>query len=80
MPKLTPRAKKQLDNLPVQLAAKAHLLIRRLDDGPHIGKKLVGRLRGKRSERLGRTHRVIYTVTERQVVALTIRARKDVYR
>ena len=41
MPKLTPSAKKQLDKLPVQLSAKARELIRRLDDDPHLGKKLV---------------------------------------
>ena len=80
MPKLTPRAKKQLDNLPAQLGAKARELIRRLDDEPTLGKKLVGRLQGKRSARLGRSHRIIYTVTEGYVIVLTIRPRKDVYR
>lgn len=80
MPKLTRGAKKQLGKLPPQLSAKAHELIRRLDDEPHLGKKLVGPLKGKRSARLGRSHRIIYEETEGYVVVLTVGPRKDVYR
>ena len=80
MPKLTRGARKQLGKLPPQLSAKAHELIRRLDHEPHLGKKLVGPLKGKRSARLGRTHRVIYEVTESYVVVLTVGPRRDVYR
>ena len=80
MPQLTPRAKKQLDKLPARLSAKARELIRRLDDEPHLGKKLVGRLHGKCSAPLGRSHRIIYTAEEGRVVVFTIRPRKDVYR
>lgn len=80
MPKLTARANKQLDNLPAQLSAKGRELIRRLDDEPHLGKKLVGPLRGKRSARLGRSHRIIYEATGGCVVVLTVGPRKDVYR
>ena len=67
MPKLTPAAK-----LPAQLSAKARELIRRLDDEPHLGKKLVGPLKGKRSARLGRSYRIIYEAKRGYVVALTI--------
>lgn len=80
MPRLTPRAKKQLDKLPAPLSSKAHEIIRRLDDEPHLGKKLVGGLQGKRSTRLGRSHRIIYTATGGRVVVVSVRARKDVYR
>ena len=80
MPKLTPRAKKQLDKLPAQLSAKARELIRRLDDEPRLGKKLVGGLQGKRSARLGRSHRILYEATGSYVVVLSVRARKDIYR
>ncbi len=80
MPKLTPRAKKQLDRLPVQLSAKGRELIRRLDDEPHLGKKFVGPLKGKRSARLGRSHRIIYEATGDCLVVLTIGPRRDVYR
>ena len=80
MPKLTRGAKKQLGKLPPQLSAKAHELIRRLDDEPHLGKKLVGPLKGKRSARLGRTHRIIYEEAEGYVVVLTVGPRRDVYR
>ena len=80
MPKLTRGAKKQLDKLLPQLSAKAHELIRRLDDEPHLGKNLVGPLEGKCSARLGRSHRIIYEETESYVVVLTVGPRKDVYR
>lgn len=84
MPQLTPRAKKQLDKPPTRLSAQARELIRRLDrrldDEPHPGKKLIGRLHRKRSARLGRSHRIIYTAAEGRVVVLTIRPRKDEYR
>ncbi|MDE0369251.1 MAG: type II toxin-antitoxin system RelE/ParE family toxin [bacterium] len=79
MPKLTPGAKKQLGKLPPQLSAKAHELIRRLDE-PHLGKKLVGPLKGKRSARLGRSHRIIYQEADGYIVVLTVGPRKDVYR
>lgn len=80
MPKLTPKAKKQLDQLPPQLSSKARELIRRLDDEPRLGKKLVGGLHGKRSARLGRSHRIIYTAAGGHVVVLKVGPRKDIYR
>lgn len=80
MPKLTPIAKKQIDKLPRQLTVKAREIIRRLDDEPSLGKKLVGPLKGKRSARLGRSHRIIYSAAEGHVVVLTVGPRKDIYR
>ena len=80
MPRLTSSAKKQLDKLPAPLAAKGRELIRRLDDEPHLGKKLLGPLKGKRSARLGRSHRIIYEATGGCIVVLTVGPRKDVYR
>ena len=80
MPELTPGAKKQLGKLPVQLSAKARALLRRLDDEPPRGKKLVGPLKRKRSARLGRSHRIIYEATEGCAVVLSVDPRKDVYR
>ena len=80
MPRLTRRARKDLDRLPAALATKAYETIRRLDDEPALGKKLLGPLQGKRSTRLGRSHRIIYTTSEDGVVVLTIVARKDAYR
>lgn len=78
--RLTKRARKDLDRLPTRLSAKARALIRRLDEQPTLGKKLMGPLQGKRSAYLGRSHRIIYTVVEGYIVVLTIRARKDAYR
>ena len=80
MARLTKRARKDLDRLPTRLSTNARALIRRLDDEPNIGKKLLGPLQGKRSAYLGRSYRVIYTAIEGEIVVLTIRARKDAYR
>ena len=79
MPELSKRALRDLEVLPESLQIKAHNLISRLDSGPHLGKKLIGRLSGKRSLRLGRTHRIIY-VTEPRTFVLAIPPRKDAYR
>ena len=80
MPKLTRGAKKELDRLPQALSNKARELINILDDDPNLGKKLLGKLEGKRSARLGRSHRIIYTASRGCVVVLAVRARKDAYR
>ena len=80
MPRLTNRARKDLHKLPPVLSDKAQETIRRLDKQPHLGKKLLGPLQGKRSARLGRSHRIIYTLVEGEVVVLTITPRRDAYR
>ena len=80
MPQLTRRARTDLDGLAPALSNSARGLIRRLDDEPHLPKKLMGPLQGKRSARLGRSHRIIYTESEDGIVVLTIAARKDAYR
>lgn len=80
MPQLARRARKDLDGLPPALSDRARRLIRRLDDEPHLGKKLMGPLQGRRSARLGRSHRIIHTETEDGIVVLTVVARKDAYR
>ena len=41
MPRLTRRGRKDLDRLPSALATKAHEIIKRLDDEPALGKKLL---------------------------------------
>lgn len=78
MARLTPRAHKDLLALPDALQAKAKAQIRRLDEEPSLGKKLKGKLEGKRSLYLARTHRIIYTVDP--VVVLVIVPRRDAYR
>lgn len=78
--RLARRAEKDLDDLPPALAAKAQEIIERLDSEPHIGKKLFGPLQGRRSARLGRSHRIIYTMTREGIVVLTISHRRDAYR
>jgi len=80
VPLLTKRAAKDLERLPARLQENAKKIIRRLDDEPALGKKLLGQLEGKRSARLGRSHRILYTAAQGQVVVLTITPRKDAYK
>jgi Txe/YoeB family toxin of Txe-Axe toxin-antitoxin module len=80
MPTYARRAEKDMADLPLPLRKRAETLAERLDRDPSLGKKLVGKLAGKRSVRLGRTHRMVYTVSEEGVIVLTIGARKDVYK
>ncbi len=80
VPQLTKRASKDINQLPEQFSAKAKSLIRQLETDPLMGKKLQGRLEGQRSVRLGRSHRIIYSLHGPSVVVLTIIARKDAYR
>lgn len=80
MAKLTRRAAKDLAALPLPLRTKAEELIRRRDSEPSLGKKLQGQLAGKRSARLGRSHRVIFIADHGRIVVLTVSARKDSYR
>jgi mRNA-degrading endonuclease RelE of RelBE toxin-antitoxin system len=78
MTRRTKRAIRDLEQLPRVLVEKAEAIIERLQTEPALGKKLRGRLEGKRSIRLGRTHRIIYNADP--LVVLTVVARKDAYR
>ena len=80
MPKLTRSAGKDLQRLPEPLLARAKEIIGRLDGEPALGKRLRGRLDGKRSARLGRSHRIIYTSTPGEIVVMAVKQRKDAYR
>ncbi len=80
MTQLTKRAAKDLSNLPSQFAGKATEIIRRLGSEPALGKKLKAPLDGKRSARLGRSHRIIYTIQGSDIIVLTVVDRKDAYR
>ncbi len=67
--------------MPDALRAKAEAIIARLDAEPGVGKKLLGALKGIRSARLGRSHRVLYEVRhDGKAYILTISQRRDVYR
>jgi mRNA-degrading endonuclease RelE of RelBE toxin-antitoxin system len=79
VPKLSRRAEKDLAELPEALQEKARNIIGRLEEEPALGKKLLGALAGKRSIRLGRTHRIIYVV-DPEIMILTISQRRDAYR
>lgn len=79
MARLSKRAERDLEGLTEPLREKARNLIDSLDAEPSLGKKLLGPLAGKRSARLGRTHRILY-VTDPEILVLTIAQRKDAYR
>jgi mRNA-degrading endonuclease RelE of RelBE toxin-antitoxin system len=79
VPQLSKRAQRDLDELPEVLQEKARALIEQLDSQSHLGKKLLGTLSGKRSLRLGRTHRIIYS-SEPTVFIIAVTPRKDAYR
>lgn len=79
MARLTKNAARALADLPASLQTKANNVIALLDSEPALGKKLLGALSGKRSARLGRTHRIIY-VTEPEIVVIAITLRRDAYR
>jgi mRNA-degrading endonuclease RelE of RelBE toxin-antitoxin system len=76
---LSRRAEKDLQQLPGRMQERACELIGRLDREPSLGKKLLGKLQGLRSARLGRSHRIIYRVGDEGVIVLTIADRKDAY-
>lgn len=80
MPRLTRSAAKDLQRLPEPLRAKAKEIIGRLDEEPSLGKKLRGHLDGKRSTRLGRSHRIVYMSTPSEIVVMAVKQRKDAYR
>ena len=80
MATITKRASRDLERLPEQLRAKALAIIRRMDENPSLGKKLLGNLEGKRTARLGRSYRIIYTASDGKVTVLTVALRRDVYR
>jgi mRNA-degrading endonuclease RelE of RelBE toxin-antitoxin system len=79
MPRYTRRAEKDLAALPLALRSRAESIAGQLDRDPALGKKLLGKLAGKRSVRVGRSYRMLYAVGEEGVTVLTIAQRKDVY-
>ena len=80
MPELSRSAAKSLRALPAAQRRRAMEIIRRLDQHPAFGKKLQGNLRGFRSARLGRSHRIIYRVSDDVIRVTAITPRKDAYR
>ena len=80
MPELSRSAAKSLRELPEGQRKRAMEIISRLDHNPALGKKLQGRLRGYRSARLGRSHRIIYRVSSDVIRVTAIPPRKDAYR
>ena len=80
MARITARASKDLQQLPDPLQQKARDVIARLDSEPALGKKLLGKLEGLRSVRVGRSWRILYRVDETGVIVMSIRLRRDSYR
>ncbi len=80
MIQVTNRAKKDIESLPEAMQTKVSAVIARLDKEPSLGWKLKGKLTGIWSVNVGRSHRILYTVTQEGVTVKTVRPRKDVYR
>lgn len=80
MARLSKRAAQDLDTLPPALRRKADAILERLDAEPNLGYKLLGKLDGLRSIRVGRSHRMIYQVVEGEVRVLAVPNRRDAYR
>ncbi|MCH8900193.1 MAG: type II toxin-antitoxin system RelE/ParE family toxin [Acidobacteria bacterium] len=78
----TNRAIKDMESLPPNFQARMNAIVAELDSNPaRRGTKLKGKLAGKWSVRLGRSHRIIYKIDEdADIVVLTVRPRKDAYR
>jgi mRNA-degrading endonuclease RelE of RelBE toxin-antitoxin system len=54
--------------------------IDRLDSEPSMGSKLKGKLEGIRSVHVGRSYRVLYSLSESGPLVRAIRPRRDAYR
>jgi mRNA-degrading endonuclease RelE of RelBE toxin-antitoxin system len=81
MPTWSKRAGKDLEALPLAMQDRARSVIDKLDAERHLGKKLLGPLRGVRSARVGRSHRVLFEINlDGTAHILTITPRKDAYR
>ena len=80
MPLLTSRAQKDLNALPEAMRKKVRAVMERLDADPSLGWKLKGKLEGTRSVNVGRSHRILFSITEQGPVVKTIRPRRDAYR
>lgn len=80
MVRWTNRAAKDLAALPEKVQPRVEQIVADVDANTIQGKKLKGRLQGKWSVRLGRSHRIIYEFDESDLIVLTIRPRRDAYR
>ncbi len=80
MTQLTRSAHKDLQRLLEPLRSRAKEIIGRLNKEPALGKRLRGKLEGKHSARLGRSHRIIYTSADDKTIVIAIKPRKDSYR
>ena len=78
---LTPRASRNIERLAQSVRRQVARRIDLLAERPRLGKMLTGRLRGKRSLRVG-DYRVVYylNTTQRQVVILSVGHRREIYR
>ncbi|MCC6434421.1 MAG: type II toxin-antitoxin system RelE/ParE family toxin [Acidimicrobiales bacterium] len=78
--RLSKRAEADLEALPAPVRRKADEVIASLDAGELVGKKLVAQLQGLRSARVGRTHRLIYKLTDAGPFVVAVPPRRDAYR
>lgn len=78
-PSLTRRARQDLEELPGPVREAVLETLTAIGIDPEaVGKRLVGRLRGLWSARVG-NYRVLYTVEDRRVIVRSIRHRAVAY-
>jgi addiction module RelE/StbE family toxin len=80
VPTWTRRAQKDFQDVPDAMKQKVRSVIDRLDSEPSMGSKLKGKLDGLRSVHVGRSYRVLYSISEVGPLVRAIRPRKDAYR
>ncbi len=77
---ITRTAQKGIHALPAHALTACRNLIRDLAVGTVTGKKLKGDLRGLRSVRIGRSHRLLYRETPDTIEIIDVGPRGDIYR
>ena len=75
----TKEAKTTIDRLPIKLKRQIKDAVERIAADPDIGKRLTQELKGLLSYRSG-DYRLIYRISQEEILVLAVGHRKDVYR
>lgn len=79
--RFTPEALEGLKDLPLELKKVSERVLSDIANNPQKGKRLSGKWKGIQSVRITRRYRVLYLVkhTEREIVVLDVKHRKEAY-
>ena len=75
----TKEAKTTIDRLPIKPKRQIKAAVERIAVDPDIGKRLTQELKGLLSYRSG-DYRLIYRISQEEILVLAVGHRKDVYR